>query len=397
MHLWLMLQISKSSRAQIAVATLFVTNGMIFGNVLPRIPVFKDQLGLSEAELGLALLCIAFGSISMFFFAAKIIRRYTSTFVSTLSAIFFLVAIVPIALSWNLYSFAFLLLFLGWANGLMDIAMNMQVIEVEKLRNQALMSKMHGLWSVGSLLGGLMCWGFSYFQVGLLPHFAIVSALSVAAVVMTRNWLVKTEPQLLPPTSKRGWVMPSTYLLVLGVIGLCAAMAEAVSMEWSALFLRERLPDGSALSVMGFIAFTSMMVVGRFAGDGIIKTYPTKPLLFVCASSVIAGYGFMLTMDTAWAAFVGYAFAGLGISIIAPLVYGIGARDTTRPPGVGLALVTAIGYGGFVMGAPLIGFIAEASSLRFALCSIVVLMVLLLILTTQVRAQAPQTSAANND
>lgn len=355
--------------ARFAVSGIFALNGALLANWIARIPAVKDQLALSDADLGLALLGLAVGALMAFPVAGWSIARFGSRRVMVLSLLLMCAALPAAALAPSLPLLALALVFLGAGNGATDVAMNAQAVEVEKAYRKPILSSFHAMWSLGSLLGagtgGLLA------GVGIEPlgHFLLVAGAVALGVVLVRPRLLRSAPRAAAgPVFSR----PPRALLGVGLLIFGAAIGEGAMADWGAVYLRDELGTSEAFAAAGYAAFAGAMLVGRLLGDALTTRWGAVGMAAQGGLVAALGLSFSLLVTAPWAVLIGFAGVGWGLASAFPLAFGAAGNTPGMNEGVALAAVATMGYGGFLLGPPLIGFLAEATSLQLALWAVVV-------------------------
>ncbi len=344
----------------IAVGYLFAMTGFMFGVWASRIPAIQGAYDLNEAQLGAVLLCFGSGSIVAFPLAGRLMDRLGSARVSKATAVA-CVMLLPL-LPWapNVWVLGCVLAICGAAFGSLDVAMNGWGAAVEATRSKPVMSSFHGLFSLGAGAGALS--GFVAINAGMsvAEHFAWVSAImAVGVLLVTRVAFAHVAPDSDGPA----FALPSGPLWVVGGVMLCAAMGEGAVADWSAIYLRDVMEADEGRAAMGFALFSLMMFATRMCADGWVARWGAVRIARVC--SAIATLGALLVVMPAFlpigfaGALVGFALIGIGLAPIFPLGCIRAANDDRLTPGQGLAGVATLGYGGLLMGPPVIGFVAH--------------------------------------
>jgi MFS family permease len=351
-------------RARLATATLFFVNGCGLGSWLPHIPDVKIWHGLTDGVLGLALFAIAGGAVAALPIAGALTARYGSRPVSRAAALLFC-TVLPLPLlapDFPLLLAAFVLLGIGI--GALDVSMNAHAVLVEERYGRPIMSSFHGLFSLGGLIGAGLAGGG--MAVGLPPVEHLVTSAAVLGAGVLAAW-----PALLPtapgPAGGPLFVLPRGRLAVLGAIALIAFMAEGAMGDWSAIYLRMDLGASPATAAWGFAAFSLTMAVGRFTGDRLVARFGPSGIVLAGAVLGAATLGTALLVSHPLAALLGFAGMGFGLANVAPIVFSAAGRLPDLAPGIGIAAVSTAGYGGFLVGPPLIGLVAEVGGLPLGL------------------------------
>lgn len=369
-------------RARHAIGMVFLVNGAIFGSWAPQIPFVQERLALGPALLGAALLALAVGALGSMLLAGGIIARFGSAPVTRATGFAMCLGLPAAVLAPDLPLLVAALTFLGAANGLMDVAMNAHGVAVETRLQRPVMSSLHGMFSLGGLLGAAAS-AVALGHVAPWVH-ALAAGVTLALVffVVTR-WLLPGRVDV--GDAGPHFVLPSRAALGFGVLAFLAMMSEGASLDWSAAWLRGELGAGPTLAGMAFAAFSAAMAAGRFAGDRLRRHWGAVTLVRGSALLAAAGFALAVLLATPTAAIIGFALAGLGLSNAVPVMFGAAGRLPDTQPGAGIAATASIGYMGFLAGPPLIGFAAQATSLGTALGLLAIACALVALFASMVR------------
>jgi MFS family permease len=350
-----------------ANVVLFLVHGLVVSTWVSRIPAIKSALRLSNGVLGLTLLSSAFGAVLFIPVAGILIGKYGSKKVCTGSSIAFCLCLIPLAASANVYWLAASLFVYGAFAASMDVSMNAQGVEIESALGKPTMSRFHGMFSMGGMLGASVGGFLAARGLMPLPHFAFSAVLNAIAVAAVMPWLLETHGDPHGGEHRLPLNKIPPVLLALSAIGFCILLSEGAMSDWTAVYLRQNQHAGQGIAAAGYAVFSASMAVFRFLGDWI--TTWLGPLQTVRSASLLAAFGLSCALfaPTAEWSLPGFAIAGAGFSVIIPLVFGGGGRVKGIKPGAGIATVTGIGYVGFIVGPPTIGFASDLITLRFAL------------------------------
>ena len=351
-------------RVRIAIAGIFLANGAAIGSWVPHIPDVQSALDLSNGILGLALLAVAAGSLIGLPAGGALAGRFGSRVVVRIAALA-VFAILPLPLvASSLAAFVIALALFGVANGALDVAMNVQALTVEDRLGRPIMSSCHGSFSAGGLIGaagaGLAVW----LGLGPVQHLLSVAAILMLAAVPA---LVVLLPTPAPVGRQPVFAAPRGRLLALGLLALCALLAEGSMGDWSAVYLRQTLRTDAGFAALGYAAFSLAMTFGRLTGDRIVGRHGAVAVLAVGAAAAAGLLGGALLLASPWAALLGFAGVGLGIANAIPILFAAAGRLPGVSPGIGLAAVSTAGYCGFLAGPPLIGMVGELLGLSAGL------------------------------
>ncbi len=345
------------TRSRAAVSLLFLMNGFVVGCWAPKIPDFAERLGLTKFELGLMILVFGFGSLVMMPIAGAQIAKHGSRVVVRVLAVCLLPMLLALTLAPNVIIGAISLFLFGGFMGAMDVAMNANAVAVEKSMRRAIMSSCHAFWSLGGLIGSGLG-GLVISKLGILGHAELATVL--AAVFLAVAWpMVLADPPH-PDTKKEKTKLPMVPLpWLLGVMALFCMVPEGAVLDWGALYLRQEMGASVALSGLGFAAFSAAMATMRFAGDLVRDRLGGVKTLRICTLFAIVGMLLASLAPDAEIAIIGFALCGIGISNMVPIAFSAAGNIPGLKPGIGISVVTTLGYSGMLVAPSVIGFVAE--------------------------------------
>lgn len=381
----------RPTASRLAVAALFFVNGALIGNWVARIPAIKTGLGLNDGVFGLALLAMAAGALVAMPLAGGLSARFGSHRITQFLTILYAVLMPLLALAPSLWTLLLVLFAFGVGHGGMDVGMNAQAVGVQKSYPASIMSSFHALFSTGGLVGAAL--GGWLAARGLPPttHFVLVSAVLGAAALLTFPHLLDDRVTRHDDNGVSGgnahpfFVRPTPALALLGVLAFCAMVGEGAMADWSALYLRRMLHTSEGMAAAGYAAFSVTMAATRFSGDWLSTRLGPVALVRLGGSLAMSGFALALFAPHPMAAFAGFAGVGAGFATVVPMAFSAAGRTPGMAAGLALASVTTLGYLGFLLGPPIIGFAAEAVGLRNALGLLVVTSALVVALAPSVR------------
>lgn len=348
--------------ARIAVAAAFFLSGAGFASWVVRIPAVQERLALTESGLGLVLLGVAAGALVAMPLSGSLIARCGSRPVARSAMLTFAAAIclLPQAPSRSLLTLV--LVVLGAAKSVMSVALNTQAAAIERRMRRPIMARLHALFSLGGLVGAAIGGIIAGAGVDSRWHLGGAAlAIAVLAFVVTAALLRSGADGT---AGRGGFAKPSRPLLVLGAVAFCVLFGEGAVADWSAVYLRDATGAGPGLAAAGFAAFSLMMATGRFIGDSLSVRLGPARLVRIGAATAAAGIALAVVRPDPWAAVVGFGAVGAGLSTVFPTLLTAAGRVPGTAPSAAIAAVSTMGYTGFLAGPPLIGFAAEAISLR---------------------------------
>jgi len=363
------------SSPRAAVSAAFLIHSTVSGTWAPRLPAIKESLGLSDGELGTALVGLAIGLVVGTRVIGAPVDRFGSRSVMRVGFPLLAATLLLPGLADSLVALFLSLFVLGLASGALDVAMNAQGIEVERHLGRPILSGLHGLWSVGLGLGAGAAALAAAMGVDPLEHFAVVAAvLAVASLVFLRGLLpehdqLRAEPGGAEPPDVR-WTLA---LALLGVIAFCSFVGEGAASDWSAVYMTQELGTSQALGALAFAAFAVTMAATRFAVDSWRARVGNVVLVRGGSLIAAAGLGVALLVHEPAAGIAGFALLGLGLAPVVPIAFSAAGDLDPRATGRLVGRVATTGYVGTVAGPIVIGWLAEATSLRVSLGLVVVL------------------------
>ena len=360
--------IGDTMRNRVAISAVFFLNGFGLASWFIHIPSVKEQLGLNEQQLGLALLGTGLGSLLTMWLSGWLMGRFGSRRILILATLCFAFSLVFPVWAPNLVLLTVSLGFLGGCNGLMDVCMNNQAAYFEALAGRPVMSSFHAIWSLGGWCGSLLGSLFLLNQQLSTWHLAFLGLLIVGGVV----WLA---PSLLRIASEHGpiFALPTREIAIFALLCLIAMLSEGAVADWAGVHLRDDLGTPYALSGLGFNAFAICMAGGRFVGDRIVQRIGRERTVTAGALVGAIGLFFAALAGSPILSIIGFGLAGLGMSNIVPVLFSLAAL---RIPGAierATSSVFATGYLGFLIGPPLVGMFAQLFTLPVALAGTAVL------------------------
>lgn len=355
---------NKRNRIRIAVSLFFFCQGIAFASWASRIPVIKERLHLSEGQLGTILLMLPVGQLATMALSGKLVTKYGSAKVLSIVPIAYALVLCSIAFAQNAWQLGAILFLFGVTGNMCNISVNTQGVATEQIYKKSIMTSFHGAWSIAGFTGALV--GLLTMNLGLdtLPHFLIILAFVTANTLINQRYLV---PGKSPQKEKRSFFSrPEGSLLQLGIIGFFSMATEGAMFDWSGVYFKEIVHAPEKFVVVGYASFMIMMAIGRFVGDGVIRKLGRKRTLQYSGILMFVGMMTSVVFPQFIVCTLAFMLVGIGVACNVPSIYSIAGQNKNVPSGVALAMVSSISYLGFLMGPPLIGYIAEVFSLRYS-------------------------------
>ncbi|GCD97470.1 MFS transporter [Embleya hyalina] len=399
--------VARLRRARFAALFVFFAFSAAVADFLARIPQFKEDLDLDDAQLGLALLGSPVGALVAVQLAGTAAGRWGSRRVARVSVIGGCLSLLLPAFAWDLPSLAVGLLVLGGLMGFTDVAANAQGVAIEQQLRRPIMNSLHGGYSLGGLFGALV--GSGAAALGITPrvHLSIMAGVLAVAVWVGSRALLgpaddphvrATETARAPDTTTDADGAPAPAegglgrllagyraVVLLALIGLCSFVGEGAVADWSGVHLRETLDSSAGVAGLGFAGMSVAMAAGRFAGDHVVERF--GPVRVLRVGALIAALGMTIALVTPWPAVsvLGFTLFGIGVAPVAPVTFSAAGNTPGVPAAWAISRVTGIAYIGLLAGPPVIGFIAHHTSLTTALAIPAVLVAVIALTAGAVR------------
>ncbi|MFE5838683.1 MFS transporter [Arthrobacter sp. NPDC056493] len=380
----------RNGKARAAVAILFLTNGALFANLLPRYPAIMADLGLSNAQFGLAVAAFPLGALLAGLAAGVLIRRFRSSRVAVAGTILTSAGILCAGMAPSWAALAAALFFAGAMDAVTDVAQNAHGLRVQRLYQRSIINSLHAVWSIGAVLGGLM--GAAAAGLNLAPgiHLSISAALFAALTLCCYRFLLPgpetddggaaaadaangttangtAAPALGPASAARGAVAKYGVLAALVLIATAGALVEDAGSSWSAIYLSDTLGAATTIAGLGFVALTGAQFIGRLLGDRLVDRFGQRTVARAGGVIAAVGMGTALAVPSIPGTILGFAAAGLGVATLVPAAMHAADELPGLRPGTGLTMVSWLMRVGFLVSPPLVGAIADAASLRVGL------------------------------
>lgn len=372
-----------SSYTRPSISIYFYILGFIFSSWASRIPQVKDKFHLNEAELGGVLFMLPLGALAALPFSGWLVHRLSSRIMSIASALIYTILLYSIAIADTVFALSFILFGFGMIGNFGNISMNSQGISIQHRINKPILSSLHAMWSIGAFSAAAISGWTMKMGYSTAVHFTIVSMIAVVIIIAGSFFLIPDES--VDDTSAKVFVLPNKKLILLGVICFCVAMSEGAMADWSSLYYRQVIHELNSISTTGYTAFAMCMAAGRLMGDKLVQSFKHSTVLKMNGMLIVLGMLLSLSFSFPSTVMMGFALVGFGVSSVIPIVYMLAAKTKDMAPSVALAAVSSVGFTGFLVGPPAIGFIAHEIGLRSALVVVVMLGIMITLLSSRVK------------
>lgn len=353
------------NRSRIAISSLFFLHGLCFSSWGARIPAIQEMHGLTEVTLGTLLLTLPVGSILSMPLAAAVVARFGSKNVLTLAIMIYSLILVTVGLAQTVWQLGLFLIIFGLTSNMVNVSLNTQAVKLESLYERPIMASLHGLWSLAGFVGGGL--GAVMIGAGVVPyqHFLLVLTIVVfMALYSSRALLVDRPGKNTVDEGRFSW--PDRTLMRLGLIAFCSMICEGAMFDWSGIYFKKVIGAQGAWVSAGYVSFMATMAGTRFVADYFKERFGFKAVLQMSGAFIFIGLLISVLVPSLYPAMFGFLLVGAGVSAVVPLVFSEAGKTRNMSPSGAIAAVSTIGFFGFLIGPPLIGWIAGASSLRFS-------------------------------
>lgn len=366
-------------RARIAVAALFLVNGSMLANVLPRLPAIKESLALSNAELGAAIAAGPVGGIVAGALTGLLVARFGSALVAVVCGVGYALALIGVGLAPSWLALAATLLLLGALDAMMDAAMNAHGIVVQRHYGRSILHGLHGLWSAGTLLGGATAAVAAALGVPLTVHLTVVAVAFAVLTLAVSRWLLggrEVDERHQEDADERSGAATAMsplrlarLLWPIALAGLLGVTLEDAAQTWSSVYLAEVLVAGAGIAAVGFVVYTAMMTLGRLTNDRWIDRWGNVAVARSGAWIASAGLAVVAlggSSELVPAVIGGFALVGIGASPIFPAMVDAAAHRPGVRSADAIVSVSWTARFGFFVAPLLVGITADLVGLATA-------------------------------
>ena len=378
------------SRARWATRAQFLNLGFVAGVWGVHVPSLKAQYGLDERTLAGALLATSIGSLLTLTIAGRTVGKLGARNTSVLAGWGFCLALGLSLVLPGFWALVPAMMLLGASESVFDVAINAEGTTLETLSGRAVMSGFHGMFSLGAMIGAASA--ALMLREGIAPwtQLGAVGATVAVSIVVSSRGMLASHPQTESAQAHFTW--PKGTLLLVGMLICFGMLAEGVMYNWSVLYVNQELHAPQERAALAYVAFAGATAIMRFVGDSVRARVSERTMLVAGPALSAVAMLLVLLVARPWFAMVGFALVGVGLATVVPILY----NAATRVPGVSraaaIASVSSIGYVGFMIGPPIIGGIAHATTLTFAMGTLIVAALILIVGARRIPSATPTPS-----
>lgn len=373
---------------------MFLTNGALFANLLPRYPEIKADLALSNSAYGIAIAAFSAGALVAGPAAAAVIRRFRSAVAAVAGSIGIAVFVFAASLAPSAVLLAAALFVAGAFDAITDVGQNAHALRLQRNYGRSIINSLHAVWSAGAVLGGAM--GAAAIALGIprTTHLAVSALLFSAVVLAAYPFLLRGPDTDDHPSARAENIGRPSFgvyatLVALVFIAIAGAVVEDAASSWATVYLRDSLNTPGAIAASGYIAMVGGQFVGRLIGDRLVDRFGERTVARVGGFITAVGMGAALAFPSVPGTIAGFAAAGFGMATLIPAAMHAADHLPGMRPGTGLTVVTWLLRIGSISSAPVVGLVADATSLRVGLLVVPVAGVAAMVLAVALNPRRP--------
>jgi MFS family permease len=374
------------TRLRRANAVYFFISGFGYSSWTSRIPGIKESLKLNDAHFGTLLFMMPVGLILTMPFTGKLLDHFKSRTIMLIGAMVYNGVLACIGFSGYTLVLGIALFFFGSSRNMMNLSMNAQAIGVQALYKRSIMSSFHAVWSMAGFAGA--AFGYLMVTLNIIPAWHLLGA-SLLLTALTLLYYKDALDQRPDHSVKRSiFTLPPKSMLVFSLICFTSMACENTMYDWSGIYIRQVLHGSKAIATIAFVVYMVAMTSGRLVGDRMADRYGIQRVL--AASGILIFTGFTITVLSPYIpiTLAGYLLTGFGVSCVVPFVFSLAGKIPMSNPGAALASISSLGYLGFLIVPPMIGYVAQASSLRISFAIIAVMGLFMIRLSYRIKTGA---------
>ena len=357
-----------------AVYSAFFIDGIIYAWWLALLPYIQSKFKLNNSELGIMIFVMSLGSLLSVPFVGYLIGKFGSRKVFVYS--FLLLSISYLGFSQiALGSIFFITVFvMGCSVGGVDISMNVQAFKIEQRNRKSMMTGFHAAFSLGMILGAFM-FGFIFKKVDL-SHFFIL--ISIVAIMLLPWWLKYLLRDSQTNKNVRIWVKPRRKVLLLGLMALSVIIIESSLTDWNTTYMSQTFRNFAGMNTNGLVVYSLSVLIGRTFGDKVRNYMKDRLFLWIALCLSISGIICLIVAQKEELAIIGFAIAGLGMSVLLPTIFSLAGNHWSTMPALGISMVASISYFGYLLAPVMMGILSDWKSIQFAyIISLLLILVML--------------------
>ena len=372
---------------RITTAIFFFISGFSYATWASRIPAIQQKLHLNEAQLGGVLFALPVGLILTIPLTGNLLGRYSSRYILFIGTIAFNVMLCLLGFSAEVWQLVAVLFVFGASRSFMNISVNAQSVSVQQLYQKSIITTFHGIWSMAGFAAAAL--GYLMVAAKIIPqyHYLIVGLMLIALAVVYFPKTLDQKP-IAPEVKRPAFALPQKALVKFGIISFASMACEGTMYDWSGIYFHNEIHATPTIATAGFVVYMVAMMTGRFFGDRAVGRFGIKPILRYSGGLIFCGMLLAAIFPYALVACFGFILIGFGVACVVPLVFSMAGKSPNLSSGAAIASVSTVGYIGFLIVPPVVGFIAQTSSLRWSFAIMAMLGALMVIMVNKIEEAA---------
>lgn len=350
--------------ARISGTVFYFISGFGYAAWASRIPSIQHQLHLNEAALGGVLFAMPAGMMMTMPLTGALLSRFSSRSIMLTGATIFAVMLGLLGFVNQVWQLVTILLFLGSSRNLFNLSLNAQSVSVQSLYSRSIMTFFHGVWSTAGFAGAALGYVLIRNNISSAWHLPLVSVLMIITMFIFYPNTIYHKPS--PQQKRPVFSLPDKFLLKFSLICFACMACENTMYDWAGIYFEKALHVSRQAATIGFVFYMVAMTVARFFGDSLVNRVGVKKILNYSGWLIFCGLLLAVLIPQPVVAVFGFVLTGAGVSCIVPLVFSMAGKSKTMSGASAIAAISTIGYLGFLVVPPFVGFIAQATSLRVA-------------------------------
>jgi MFS family permease len=357
-------QLVSRKQVKFASTVFFFISGFGYAAWASRIPTIKQELNLSEAQLGSVLFAMPVGLMATMPLTKYLLGRFPSRQIMLAGVLLFNLALCLtgwVSATWQLVA---LLFAFGSSRNLFNLSLNAQAVSVQQLYEKSIITTFHGIWSLAGFAGAALGYLMSRYNIGTAWHLPLVG---LSMMVLAMSFFGRTLYQ--QPVKSKGekiFALPDKHLLRFSFICFVSMACENTMYDWSGIYFHQAVHTSTQTATTGFVVYMVAMTLGRLAGDRLVNRFGIRPILFYSGVLISTGLAMAVALPYPVTAAVGFILTGFGVSCVVPLVFSLAGKTKSLNSASALASISTIGYLGFLLVPPTVGYVAQAAGIRFS-------------------------------
>ena len=385
-------------RARVALFLVFFAQGLGFGSLFARLPTIKARFDFSDSTLAIMTLALPLRAGAASLIRGSIVQRIHSDKLLRVAILANFAALLIIGFANTLPLLILAWIMMGIAFGMVDATMNMKAVSLQEKYKRSIVVAFYAVYSVAGIVASAAAAATAAAGWPLWIFFGIEFVVLVPALLLTGPSLVHARVGAANEKPEKGALkvkVPWVPVLGIGLVLTSAYFIESSASSWGSVYVHDTLAAPESVAALAYGGYSAAMLIGRLSADWLIRSFGAKRVIQVCALIALVGMLAVVFAPTAWVALAGFALAGGGLCVIAPLAFA--AAGTLDQSGVAVARANTFTYVGFLLGAALIGPIADLSSMRVAYVISVALAVVIVLMAGSLSKRLEQPSTGQAD